>query len=384
MKVDRSLQRLDTDEPESLAHAARDVGAELSRRRLETLGQFRAALASLQIDRDAGAKSFGAGYRAAILDVLAAFDAAVRPQNRLEEALAVVRGRKQFTKIVLLLKTSPALPREIARKLRLDSGSVSRALSTLRELAVIEFAVLSEGADARTRPHRLTLFGENVAARCDDEISRISDFRPMVKGVVFVCTQLAMDQRMPESRLRAIVRHSLGTSATSVSKLLGETLKESAFAQDLSGMWVATPAASQDSLRLSLELVLKDLSSPSRVQPSWIQHIFSASTRCSALYVRCTSTAQTLWDQILVKADGRLPTQRRTISSPDLDIGDIPQPEQGSALLVYDSSSTLRSDLENFPAMREFVESTQNRMCIAGKDESIPPEFDRVSLENVA
>jgi hypothetical protein len=86
MNVARTLERLNTFNKATLAHAARDIGHELPRRRLTHLADLRAGLVVTE-KRHGSSDAFSSGYRSALLDVLAAFDAATSSQLRTEGLL---------------------------------------------------------------------------------------------------------------------------------------------------------------------------------------------------------------------------------------------------------------------------------------------------------
>lgn len=76
MRIERTLRRLLSYDRDAHRCAARDVGHELPRRNLKLLSSFRSQVASLDEPEDA----WQAGYRQALLDVVAAYEAAVEPR----------------------------------------------------------------------------------------------------------------------------------------------------------------------------------------------------------------------------------------------------------------------------------------------------------------
>lgn len=92
MKTERTVARLRDATGQSdpkLYMAARDLGHEFPRRRLDVLATFRSETASLPPAAD----PFIAGFRAALLEVAAAFEAAVEPE--LEEDALVEEARRE-------------------------------------------------------------------------------------------------------------------------------------------------------------------------------------------------------------------------------------------------------------------------------------------------
>ena len=76
MKLEKTMKRLAgaTDDCAELRRGARDIGHELPRDRLYFLRRLRGALAGLD---DTDVSDFARGYRAALLDLVTAYDSAI-------------------------------------------------------------------------------------------------------------------------------------------------------------------------------------------------------------------------------------------------------------------------------------------------------------------
>jgi len=148
------------DDGVELRRLARDIGYELARNRPDVLDNFRASASRVQA---AGATPFVLGYRAALVDTVAAYrDAIASTQN---EQMAEELGRRRgLLPVLRALADGPKRVGEIARLLQVDQSHISRMLSEMRSAGLAAVWPLP-GQDARTRPHRLTMLGESVARK---------------------------------------------------------------------------------------------------------------------------------------------------------------------------------------------------------------------------
>ncbi len=79
MNLQTTIRRLsEKSDGEELRRAARDVGHELPRKRIQLLSQFRTSLDGVDLT---GVDDFVVGYRSALADVVAAYEAAVAAEE---------------------------------------------------------------------------------------------------------------------------------------------------------------------------------------------------------------------------------------------------------------------------------------------------------------
>lgn len=366
MNVAKTLERLNTSERATLAHAARDIGHELPRKRLANLANLRAGLAAIE-KRSSSSDAFSSGYRTALLEVMAAFDAAASSQLRTDELLSTVRSRKWWPEILVTLSSGATQPSSLAASLGADASAVSRALAELRGLDLVEYIETTEGADARSRPHRLTLEGESIAGRLDaGTLVEKTAIEPVLRTAISMFTQLAIEDRMSLPQTEPMMRRAAGSVSGFVSSVLDKVLREFELSQR---SWAQ-------------EVFLEKLEgwATHRQVPPELKGLFNrVTTKGNAVYVRCARTQQPLWDQLL-GLEGLFPVGSRTISPADIDAGDVPKPQASTVSLFYDCLPILKSDLETQPEMQSLVEAAKSRFCVGPPGTTLPQGFELLQI----
>lgn len=372
MKVGATLRRVRSGEAGALRQAARDLGHELPRKRIETLREFRAGLASVPETANDWAK----GYKAALADLATAYEAAVEPELDLEEAERVVRARKGFARILSSVGAGVSRPSELARAAAMDAGQVSRALGELRAANLVEDA---PAADARSRPVRLTLLGERLLRRLEPQAPP-REAEAILTAAITLFAHLATERRIRRAYLENIAAERLGPSGISPQQLvalLARLATERALVSEIDGMYVATEIGAEAQVGADLELALRD-----DKLPLPLKAIIDRVPAGAALFVRC-GKLRDVWNLALERHGAHF-AEARTIDWPDLKVGAIPLPPAGHPLvLVYDSLPLLASDgQEAPPSMRTLIERAQHRLVFSTPGAELPDSFEAIPVDS--
>jgi len=147
------------------------LGIELTRRRLDKLAAALRVLARAGRGGASGrvvgpdgashdAATFAAGYAAATIDVIAAFQAVLAAEADESEMAALARSAP-YGDVLLALAAGYQTSTAIAAQMGKNKSSASRALASLREAGLVSAFAAPDG-DERARPHQLTPRGERV------------------------------------------------------------------------------------------------------------------------------------------------------------------------------------------------------------------------------
>jgi DNA-binding MarR family transcriptional regulator len=158
MNAARMLARLAASETRlvTLRHTATSIAHGHAELDSDAIAALRTGLAELTLD------GREAGYRDALIDVLAAFEID-RDESDAERALAKQHEDRPsgMAMQALALETEGIGPTQLAAAIGRDSGQITRVLTALADQRLVE-EVPSAG-DARGRPRRLTALGKRVA-----------------------------------------------------------------------------------------------------------------------------------------------------------------------------------------------------------------------------
>ncbi|MEQ8457423.1 MAG: MarR family winged helix-turn-helix transcriptional regulator [Sandaracinaceae bacterium] len=170
--VDRLIARLERSglARRELARAGTFVGGQLVHAESrDELRRLRAALARTSTDRE----PYADGYARALLDVLAASEVHREATETDREIVEAVAERSEWREVLSLVDGGVCRPAALAEKLGKDAGHVSRVLSAIRGVGLLEVHQ-PPGGDGRSRPHRLTLRGERVLKQMGTSLARRS------------------------------------------------------------------------------------------------------------------------------------------------------------------------------------------------------------------
>lgn len=364
MRVNNVVKRFGSGS-EQRARAIREIGLELSKRRTEVLSDLRSGIAQTEV----GADEFERGYRDAVLDVLAAYEAAISQDGDLDESLQAIETRAHWPETLAALAPGLKRPADIVSELGLDAAVVSRALAALSELQLVELLPVAEGQDKRSRFYRLTLKGERLAERM--ERPKAIALQPLVRAAAMFFAELATRRRVIRSELEADVRHVVerppGEVRNVVESLISVAKDFSLVHENEDGnLLIASEMTAQNRLAQELESYLRDR----KPSPAVAKLRESVPTNCEVL-VRCAKLRDS-WNQVLVEKFGEYP-DARTIDATDVSAeGFVPTPRTEFAL-VYDNVTLFKTDLnmEN-PAMRELQQRAAIRLCIGSTHAQVP------------
>jgi DNA-binding transcriptional ArsR family regulator len=157
MDLDDILLQLDHDptDPRWLRALGGALGVELTRRRLDKLGQVVRRLA-----RGGGGESFAAGYAAALQDVALAFQAELGTETE-EAEVARLAQASPYAEALAAVAAGNQTVTAIGVAMGKTKSSASRALAVLREVGLVT-AFTGIGNDERSRPHALTPRGRRI------------------------------------------------------------------------------------------------------------------------------------------------------------------------------------------------------------------------------
>jgi len=156
--VEATLRRLSQDGAD-IRQAARDLGHEIPRNRLDVLARFRAGVAKLGTT---GRADFTLGYRAALADVTAAYEAAIEPRIETERLAVIARQRKWWRETIGVLRPGPATVSEVADGIGASLPTTSRVLAAMRKAGLVEMWRYGAGFDGRAGMQALSVLGRRV------------------------------------------------------------------------------------------------------------------------------------------------------------------------------------------------------------------------------
>lgn len=370
MKIEKTLERL--RDRELLEQAARDIGHELPRRRLDVLSDFRARAADLP-DED----EYTQGYRAALLDLVAAYERAVEPAVELDVAAEQVLRRENDRRVLEHLARAPALPHELAGALGVDRSTVTRVLQRLRMFHLAE-ELPSRFGDGRHRLHRLTEQGETLHDRLQRRLP------PVVKRAVGLAAAF-FGRLIAEGRvtLPAIERsaRALGEEAGVEASVLARELVTEAARLGLvrkveASVCVRTDLAADSPVSRMLD---RAIAAAPRL-PGFLEALVAQLPRETCLYVRSASYDR--WRVLLELLE--LPFQVATALEP-ADRWMTPAPlDAGATVLLYDSVPLLRTERsiedETTENVRALDRIAVRRFCLVSDGVEVPAPYEAISI----
>lgn len=371
MDATRLLKRLESKRasPEVLRSFGRDLGHELAKKRgLDALPQLVGGL------KQTGGEELAPwilGYRTALGDLLAAFNAEAGDAERTAELRRLARERANWSAALRALKDEPRTPSDLAIRLSIDQGQMSRLLGELRVAGLVEVRI-PHGGDARMRPHELTLAGERVVE------SLVAD--------------------APSEDQRAAIR----LAAAVIGRIVCEgVLTPSALASTAAATFEGRPKLNP---RSALDLVLKEaarvgvvretkegLEKPELAVPTAVSAILQGEHRDAFVrsltkglgegvtcLVRTAAETQQQWKHLFVR------NEQHRVDGRVLEFGDLslePTPPSGNVVLLYESPQLFVRDAAERPAqVQKLVQAIPHKRCIAATDDDVPPGFERVDV----
>jgi DNA-binding MarR family transcriptional regulator len=370
MKLDRTLMRLSSTDGATLARAARDLAHELPRRRVDVLGQFRAALAGLVREEPSptAEEQYASGYRAALAEIAAAYQEAIEPQERERELARTIRSRANWPELISVLQARPQTPTELGRALRVDKAVVSRVLRDLKQLRLIEDVPLREGEDARNRPVALTPLGERVRLQIGDVLVPL--LQPALRAFASVFGRILTERRITSTEMKAVTKGIAHEDESEpLSKLFSDIAREKAIATLDGDVLVGTEVGTERSLCEQLDEALQG-----SLDVPVLNQLESETVGSSCIYIRCAKTRER-WDQL----SGTRPKLAGiwTIDPGDMTVQMIPDPKPNSVLL-YESPALLAADAES-QLLAPLMKGIERKYCIAQHGTTLPTSFKRIA-----
>lgn len=391
MKLDKVITRLIAalDNPAELRRAARALGNELPRHRLDVLRSFRAKLARISVAEN----SFTAGYLAAMLDVSAEFETSVR-QGEDMHALEQLTVREGLRELLLALDSGPKLPSELAIIMGKDRSAITHALKRLRVAGLIE-AHSADMPDGRLRPHRLTVVGRRVAATLQADIS--AELERGIRVAVALFQHVLTHPASAAGELDAIAADKLadaGAARAAVDVWAEETRNAGIIAERNSDApqlahgtvphsdplfgTSSTPRFLDDELSNGVPQSVVDPGSDALWEqiPGLLQQLDEHKERDVPVYVRTDDAGWGAWAFALHESDRT--GQSRTIVNGDILSRAVAPPPSRFAL-VYDDPTKIYAD-SNQPAMREFLDRADDKFVVTAGEDDVPEGFIQLRM----
>jgi DNA-binding MarR family transcriptional regulator len=345
--------------------AIREIGLELPKRRTETVSELRAGIA--QLEGDAG--EFDRGYREAVLDLLAAYEAAIARDGDLDEILQTLHTRANWEETLTVLATGTKRPADIVNELGVDAAVVSRVLTALSELELVEVLPMAEGQDRRSKFFRLTLKGEQLVQRL--ERPEPMTVEPLVRAAATFFAELATRRRVIRSELETDVRRVLKGRVHQVRRVVAALVsvaKEFSLVHENheENLLIAAEMTAQNRLAQELENHIVGGTS----SPTVADLIERVPKNCEVL-VRCAKLRDT-WNQVLVEKFVEYPAAR-TIDPQDISAEKLIPNPSGKFALIYDNATLFMTDVktEN-AAMLDLQQRATVRVCLGSAYARVP------------
>lgn len=345
--------------------AIREIGLELPKRRTETVSELRAGIARLDREPD----DFSRGYRQAVLDMLAAYEAAISRDGDVDEILQTLYTRANWEETLSVLASGVKRPADIINELGVDAAVVSRALAALVDLQLVEVLPPGEGQDRRSKFYRLTLKGDQLAERL--ERPEPMAVEPLVRAAATFFAELATRRRVIRSELEADVRRVVKSRVHQVRRVVDSLIsvaKEFSLVHENKeeNLLLASEMTAQNRLAQELENhITKKEPSPT------LDGLRKSVPKNCEVLVRCAKLRDT-WNQVLVEGFDEYPSAR-TIDPQDVSATDlVPDPQRAFAL-IYDNATLFMTDIntEN-AAMRDLQERATVRVCLGSEYAQMP------------
>lgn len=404
MKAAKILARLHStrDAVAELRRAGQALGDELPRRRLDELRVLRAGLAGMNYPEG----SFELGYKMALQDVMAAYEAAAQRLADEEDAQAIILS-EGWRDVLFALKAGAKRPADIAKETGKAPAWISRALQKLRDAALVEG---SDGADGRTRPHRLTLLGERVLARLPAPVS--GELRRGMQIAVRLDSTLASRGKVSVAELVNQAVSFLGDqqqAAPTVHEWL-EAATEAGVAVcdypvstkpkelDATAAYPVDPAGcsvlwrdSADAHARRLTNLLYGIIRDSTSVPSWIERLRASVETGTQVFIRTKyADLANAWRLLLVTKFDRSSAAEssRTITDADLLSGSLRSLEAGASgevgasgpIVIYDEPAIINTDPHAHPIMRRLMDNATEKWCVAPDRSDVPAGFQYMPL----
>ncbi|MBI3182160.1 MAG: hypothetical protein HYZ28_08440 [Myxococcales bacterium] len=371
MDARRLLKRVESarHSKETLRSVGRDIGHELAFRNLPVIRELSAGLA---LQGGEALEPWLAGYRAALVDLLAACDAELSERERETDLERLVAERQHWAAVLRELAKGPSTPSELREAIGIqDSGQMSRLLAEVRAAGLAEVRVLERG-DSRTRPHQLTLLGERIveklpAGQPDEE--QLEAYR-MASSVFarIICERHAEPAALAHAAQIALGGKSGVDPRAAAEALLKEATK--------AGVVLATDEGYQqpDYAVPSIVLSLLEKRDPSELWDSLTRGLTSEDT---TFLVRASNETESAWKHFIVRRN--VPRARV------LDFGDMGsgfEPPLGRVVLVYDTRSLRAQDYSAHPeSVRALEQYAVSRKCITTEPNLVPEGYEPFTVD---
>ncbi len=378
MQPDRTLRRLQESgaSHEVLRLVARELGDELPHRRLSVLRQVREALAHGAPKGDA----WSHGYRAALADVIAAYDQSVSAAREEIEAEELAKERR-WVDVLVAIDRAPATQREIAQAVGMDQAQVSRILAEIRAAGFAEVRQTT-AADSRARPHRLTLRGVHLLERLRSKPKLSAESSAVVDFVVGQMARLRVTGVMHREVAAAEARGKLdvhGLDPASVVERLAAACQRAGLAEVLPKGLVV-----RDAMGPSMVNILLEQSLDVKGQPAFWPAVEKAVGGPKVTYVvRPSGLTASKWDRFLLTRDksGRKPAWIGRASRTVQDLDSIVQ-LSGPYAVVYDDPALLTLDRALDGNTCDILQRrARATVCLVAKGVEMPPSVVQIPVE---
>ena len=402
MKVNKVLKRLSAtpDRKAELSRVARALANGLSRQRVQTLREFRAGLAKVDVPEESENYLYATGYLTSLLDVTAEYEVFLQGVEDSQE-VARTALREDWRAVLVELNESARLPSDLAIRLGKDRPTVTRILKRMRIAGLVE-SFAHDSLDGRMRPHRLTIRGRNLleqlAAKDNNPAAHavhLSD--EIAQGIALAVRFFQQIGEHPDTtaeELDAIAKEMLPRSgnawdavqvfATETERVglraraakAGAGHEPTDIASNPAGAQAAPSPATErrTAARQSANAVVSDDHEWSRI-PAILSELAQYKDTDTPVFVRTTDDGTWgAWAYALQDNAGG----SRTIVQGDILAQSLSPPPDQRFALVYESPLAIAADRQE-PAMRAFLERATDKFVIASSDDQIPEGFIALS-----
>ncbi|WP_426754771.1 hypothetical protein [Myxococcus sp. Y35] len=340
MNLERVLARIQhhaRTDGEELRRLSRDVGRELPRGRLEILRELRSGLASSSSEVT---DPFARGYRAALDDLIAAYDAAIMPAQEARVAADIVKLRPTLQKALSIFHKGSQRLTDVARELGdADMGLVSRWLGELRNLGLIEIYA-QDAASARDKPYRLTERGRQVLERRKRSLSEESSILLRLATELF--SLLAHEGRVLRSTFQELAEEELERmdfDTREVCDAIIEEAEDKGLLENVNEVLVERFDTAADIVQGQLESALAK--EPSHLPPAL--ELLSRELPAQTTPIIVTSKGRDSWNRFVVQFQNVLSKENalsnlKVVTWADLQ-GGIEFPSKERCALVFESGT---------------------------------------------
>lgn len=370
MRLDKVARKLAGGRPDErlLRSLSADVGHELPRGRLEVLARFRELLARAEPSEP---RSFEEGYRVALLEVVAAYEAEAGALQEEKEVEALLR-RRGWKQVLTALEQGPRTQAQLAEALEMDKGQLSRLLKDMRSARLVEVFQTPESKHS-SQPHQLSLRGQRLLERLVADRGSLS---------AEVTEALRMAARFFAHRLVAGRLGSPWMSAlpSPVKPRLAEQV-ERMLTQEAQKLGIlAEGELPAPNVEPPESIILERLFE--RKEGERIAVLDDLLERAPGKVLLLRASNPLRWQGSILRAisDEELLPNSRILQDADIWTGlfDIPRTPY---VLVYENPALRALDRQQGGLLEELETRAQEKFCFFVPPQTVPREYEGISLE---